>query len=51
MSTTDKPAKPAAPTPENTPVPGGGRWRWAGDRWLEVTEAPQTTPAQPEELE
>ena len=51
MRTTDKPVKPAAPTPENTPVPGGGRWRWAGDRWLEVTEAPQPTPAQPEELE
>lgn len=30
----------AAATPENTPVPGGGRWRWdiALPGWVEVPE-------------
>lgn len=38
--------KPPAATPENTPVPGGGRWHWDGTAgaWLEVTE-----PASPEQ--
>lgn len=45
------------PTPENTPVPGGGRWRWdiAAPGWMDVDAAPltpdsvtQATPIQPE---
>lgn len=26
-------------TPENTPVPGGGRWRWDRDHWADASEA------------
>lgn len=36
------PAKPA-PTPENTPIPGGGSWRWTSDGWVE--NAPSADPA------
>ena len=30
MSKASTPAQPAEParTPDNTPIPGGGRWRW-----------------------
>jgi len=37
---------PAA-TPENTPIPGGGRWRWdaALPGWAAVTEDPAPVPA------
>lgn len=35
--------KPPVPTPENTPVPGGGSWRWTPDGWAE-----NTPPANPE---
>ena len=29
-----KPNTAPTPTPENTPIPGGGSWRWAGTGWL-----------------
>jgi hypothetical protein len=34
-------------TPENTPIPGGGRWRWDATLpgWVEVVENPAPTPA------
>ena len=37
--TTPKPAAPAR-TPENTPVPGGGSWRWdyAAGAWVANVE-------------
>ncbi len=50
MSATDKTARPARPTPENTPVPGGGSWRWTPDGWAPNAppDAPTVTaPAQP----
>jgi hypothetical protein len=25
-------AQPPAPTPDNTPLPGGGSWRWSTER-------------------
>jgi hypothetical protein len=36
-------------TPENTPVPGGGRWCWDATLpgWAEVLEAPAPVPLQP----
>lgn len=40
-----------AATPENTPIPGGGRWRWdiALPGWVEIDDAgnpvPVATPA------
>jgi hypothetical protein len=36
-------------TPENTPIPGGGRWRWdaALACWVEVLETPAPVPAAP----
>jgi len=36
-------------TPENTPIPGGGRWRWdaAQPGWVEVLEDPAPVPADP----
>jgi hypothetical protein len=41
----------AAPevTPENTPVPGGGRWRWDITKpgWVEVDENGALVPATP----
>jgi hypothetical protein len=44
---TDLPAEPAqhTPTPDNTPVPGGGSWRWdiALPGWAENTATPQPT--------
>ena len=49
--TAPKPALPAPATPENTPIPGGGSWRWAGTGWIENTPdatAPQPAP-EPEE--
>lgn len=35
MATKTPPAAPAA-TPENTPIPGGGSWRWSetAPHWL-----------------
>ncbi len=37
------------PAPENTPIPGGGRWRWdyALPGWVEVTEDPAPEPTAP----
>lgn len=37
---------PIVATPENTPVPGGGRWRWSDTLpgWVEVTEPPAAKP-------
>lgn len=37
---------PDIKTPENTPVPGGGRWRWdiALPGWVEVLEDPEPAP-------
>lgn len=34
------PVDPSIPTPENTPVPGGGRWRWDITKpgWVEIDE-------------
>jgi hypothetical protein len=49
-------AKAATPTatPENTPIPGGGRWRWdiALPGWVEVLEnpAPKAPADQPIEM-
>ena len=41
-----------APTPENTPVPGGGRWRWdiTAPGWVDVDAPaePTANPTQPE---
>lgn len=34
----------AVPTPENTPVPGGGRWRWNGAGWTELFETTTLAP-------
>lgn len=50
-----QPADPCVaqtPTPENTPIPGGGRWRWdiTAPGWVDV-DAPapdQPNPTQPE---
>lgn len=45
--------KPPKAEPENTPIPGGGRWCWNFDlcAWVEVTEqkasAPEATPTEP----
>ena len=41
--------KPPVATPENTPIPGGGRWRWsaAPPGWVEVLENPAPVPAAP----
>lgn len=41
--TVNNPVPPAvinAATPENTPIPGGGRWRWdiALPGWVETAE-------------
>ncbi|WP_180125671.1 hypothetical protein [Rhodoferax sp. BLA1] len=35
------------PSPENTPVPGAGRYRWSdtAPHWVEVDEAGQPIPA------
>ena len=40
-----KPAAQPARTPENTPVPGGGSWRWdyAAGAWVANAE-PTATP-------
>ncbi len=37
----------AQPTPENTPIPGGGRWRWSDalPGWIEVLESGTPEPA------
>ena len=42
---TTPPAAGPKPTPENTPVPGGGSWRWdiAGPGWVENTTTESTT--------
>lgn len=52
---TEKTMLPQAsfPTPENTPVPGGGRWSWNAvlGAWTAVDEsaaAPQQPPVTPE---
>lgn len=39
------PFAPTAATPENTPIPGGGSWRWdyTTCRWLD--NLPATAPA------
>lgn len=36
-------------TPANTPVPGGGSWRWSdtAPHWLPNTPAPEPQPLQP----
>jgi hypothetical protein len=46
MATKD--TTPAA-TPENTPIPGGGRWRWSDalPGWVEVLEDPAPAPTAP----
>lgn len=38
-------AKQPAPTPENTPVPGGGSWRWDATLpgWVENKPADEPT--------
>ncbi len=43
MATKNNPPREAAeekPTPENTPVPGGGRYRWSdiAPHWTEIDE-------------
>lgn len=38
-------AKAPAPTPENTPIPGGGSWRWTPSGWVENTPAADPAPA------
>ena len=40
---------PITATPENTPIPGGGRWRWSSTLpgWVEVLEDPAPVPAAP----
>lgn len=35
-------------TPENTPIPGGGSWRWTPQGWVSNDPAPQPAP-EPEE--
>lgn len=45
MATKNNPPSATAeqtPTPENTPVPGGGRWRWdiTAPGWVDVDAAP-----------
>lgn len=46
--TTDNKNTPAPPlaTPDNTPVPGGGRWRWdiALPGWVELAEPVEPIP-------
>lgn len=41
------PAAKAAPTPENTPIPGPGTWRWSPARggWVPNTPQPDAEPA------
>lgn len=48
MTTTAKPQAQPVATPENTPIPGGGRWRWDADAcaWAEVLE-PSAAPLEP----
>lgn len=44
------PEAASKPTPENTPPPGGGRWRWdiALPGWVDTDAAPQPAlPARP----
>lgn len=40
--TSDLARQSMPPTPENTPVPGGGRWRWdiTAPGWVDVDAAP-----------
>lgn len=49
--TTEKPQPKPAATPENTPVPGGGRWHWdqIAGAWVEIIEpaSPVQTAAAP----
>jgi hypothetical protein len=49
MATKDNPPPQSAeqnPTPENTPVPGGGRWRWSDvpPHWVEIDENGEPVP-------
>ncbi len=42
-----KPAEdPNVATPENTPIPGGGRWRWdiPLPGWIEIDDAGKPVP-------
>ena len=43
------PAAEQKPTAENTPVPGGGRWRWsiALPGWVEIDDAGNPLPPAP----
>lgn len=43
-NTTQSEQQRAAPAPENTPVPGGGRWRWNGSGWTELFETTTIVP-------
>jgi len=38
-------------TPENTPIPGGGSWRWddSAGQWVEVLPSPPAAQPQPSE--
>ena len=57
MATKNNPPREAVedkPTPENTPVPGGGRYRWSdtAPHWTEIDDngvpVPPAVPATPE---
>lgn len=41
--TPSQPQDGAVPTPENTPIPGGGRWRWDDESkaWVSNDPAPE----------
>lgn len=49
-----KPQSQPAATPDNTPIPGGGRWRWDTQLpgWVEVSaepaDAPEPAPVDPD---
>lgn len=51
MTDTTPPAAPQA-TPENTPVPGGGSWRWSdtAPHWIAngAADTPAAEPTKPE---
>lgn len=36
---------PETPTPDNTPIPGGGRWKWGDEKPGWVSNEPETPPA------
>lgn len=41
------PDAPPDASPDNTPLPGGGSWRWDSDlaHWVEANPAPTDAPA------